>query len=106
MKFLDTNERQIADHSIGSGQALRPQLENIAVENAPDEQTIRQLFQDYLRMYASRDDLLCVAPIRHPYVSSRIYGIAETKTSRSVGADNRAGGTPSAAAGKSEGNEH
>ena len=27
-------------------------------ESLPDEQTIRQLFQDYLRMYSSRDDLL------------------------------------------------
>jgi diguanylate cyclase (GGDEF)-like protein/PAS domain S-box-containing protein len=27
-------------------------------ENWPDEQTIRQLFQDYIRMYSSRDDLL------------------------------------------------
>jgi diguanylate cyclase (GGDEF)-like protein/PAS domain S-box-containing protein len=27
-------------------------------ENLPDEQTIRQLFQDYVRMYSSRDDLL------------------------------------------------
>ena len=27
-------------------------------ENWPDERTIRQLFQDYLRMYSSRDDLL------------------------------------------------
>lgn len=27
-------------------------------ESLPDEQTIRQLFQDYVRMYSSRDDLL------------------------------------------------
>ena len=27
-------------------------------DNLPDEQSIRQLFQDYLRMYSSRDDML------------------------------------------------
>jgi len=27
-------------------------------DNLPDEQTLRQLFEDYLRMYSSRDDLL------------------------------------------------
>ena len=104
MKAQNAGERQIVDHSISLEQALRPQTERIASENAlhskesiedlspaqlrqmlqnlqgqkveleaqnadlilklrhseslPGEQTIRQLFQDYVRMYSSRDDLL------------------------------------------------
>jgi hypothetical protein len=43
-----------------------------------------------------------VARIRHPYVSSGVYRIAETKTSRNVGADRGVGGTPSSTTGKSQ----
>lgn len=104
MKDQDAEERQIAGHSITSGQAVCQQTEGNVTEKAllssesiadlspvelrqmlhdlygqklelevqntdlirklshseglPDEQTIRQLFQDYVRMYSSRDDLL------------------------------------------------
>lgn len=58
MKDQDAVERIIARHSITSPQAVRQQTDGIAAENLPDEQTVLQLFQDYLRMYSSRDDLL------------------------------------------------
>jgi diguanylate cyclase (GGDEF)-like protein/PAS domain S-box-containing protein len=104
VKDQDAEERQIAGHSITSGQAVCQQTEGNVTEKAllssesiadlspvelrqmlhdlygqklelevqntdlirklshseglPDEQTIRQLFQDYVRMYSSRDDLL------------------------------------------------
>ncbi len=58
MKDQDAKQGRIADQSINIGQDLRPQIEEIAAEKLPDEQTIRQLFQDYVRMYSTRDDLL------------------------------------------------
>jgi len=48
-----------------SGQKIELETQEAALlqkandaDNLPDEQSIRQLFQDYLRMYSSRDDLL------------------------------------------------
>ena len=58
MKDQDAEERKIACNSKTSPKAVRQQTEGIAAENLPDEQTVLQLFQDYLRMYSSRDDLL------------------------------------------------
>jgi len=104
VKHKSAGERRAADHSKSHGKAPRPQVLEIAAEealrsresledfspedirrmscdlsgqkieletheaalrrkandadNLPDEQTIRQLFQDHLRMYSSRDDML------------------------------------------------
>ena len=67
MKDQDAKDPQIAGDSNALGQTARPQAQGIATErahpaeplnNLPDEQTIRQLFQDYVTMYSSRDDLL------------------------------------------------
>jgi diguanylate cyclase (GGDEF)-like protein/PAS domain S-box-containing protein len=58
VKDQDAEERKIACNSKTSPKAVRQQTEGIAAENLPDEQTVLQLFQDYLRMYSSRDDLL------------------------------------------------
>ena len=55
--------RQMSDDLYG--QKIELEMHNAELlrksnhaENLPDEQTIRQLFQDYVRMYSSRDDLL------------------------------------------------
>ena len=67
MKDQDAKGRQIAGDSNTAGQTVHPQAQGITAagahlgefqQNLPDEQTIRQLFQDYLRMYSSRDDRL------------------------------------------------
>ncbi len=67
MKDQDAKGRQIAGDSNTAGQTVRPQAQGVTAarahleesqQNLPDEQTIRQLFQDYLRMYSSRDDRL------------------------------------------------
>jgi len=54
MKNQDVRPEPAADGSTGSGPALRP-----AAEATPlDQPALRQLLDDYLRMYASRDDRL------------------------------------------------
>jgi len=67
VKEQGAKKRQIADDSNTLGQTARPQAQAItpkkthpgkSLKNLPDEQTIRQLFEDYLRMYSSRDDRL------------------------------------------------
>ncbi len=69
MKHKNAGESRTAGHSESLGKALRQKIVEIAAEqalhsresladNLPDEQTIRQLFEDYLRMYSCRDDML------------------------------------------------
>ena len=58
MKDQDAEERKIACNSKTSPKAVRQQTDLIAAESLPGEQIIRQLFQDYVRMYSLRDDLL------------------------------------------------
>jgi diguanylate cyclase (GGDEF)-like protein/PAS domain S-box-containing protein len=72
-KFLDSRE-SLEDLSPAElrqtlhdiyGQKIELEAQNVELlrklshsDSLPDEQTIRQLFQDYMRMYSSRDDLL------------------------------------------------